>query len=232
MERCFTQVTRSLFIRLVVIRGIAKRHQHTLGSKRETNYSKSIDFRLNRSIRQCRRCSDIHSQYLYGQLYKVCCGGVYKNSQALLFNKLNCNLSQSNCDMYVFQSRRARLHSGTHLNVDFGRSVPGNTQPDPADSSDSDSDKEDIILRPALEAVTPNLEPPHHVSIVPGKGPPPEPPVDCCMSGCANCVWIQYCEELKHYFIDGTGQELAKEAIENIENPGLKMFLKVELGFI
>ena len=219
-------------MRLVVIRGIAKRHLHSLGSQRETNYSKNIDFRLQRSIRRCRRCSDIHSQYLHSQLYNVCIGSVFKNSQALLFNKLNCDLPHSNCDMYVFQSQRARLHSGTRLNADFSRSVPGNTQPDPTDSSDSDSDKEDSILRPALEAVTPNVEPPHRVSIVPGKGPPPEPPVDCCMSGCANCVWIQYCEELKHYFIDETGQELAKKAIENIENPGLKMFLKVELGFI
>ncbi|KAK7507876.1 hypothetical protein BaRGS_00000841 [Batillaria attramentaria] len=64
--------------------------------------------------------------------------------------------------------------------------------------------------------------------VVPGKGPPPEPPVDCCMSGCANCVWILYAEELKDYYSDGG--EAARQALEQIENPSLKAFLKLELG--
>ena len=237
MERCFIQVTRYL-----LIRDIARRHLHRLARQGETKNSKSFDSMLKKSSRLYRRhgsCSDIHthSQYLHGQpsdrLLKVCNSNVLKNSKALLFNKFKHSLPQSNCDImcYIFIPQRASLHSGTSLNTDCG-STPGNIQPDPTESSNSDSDREDSDLRPALEAITPNVEPPHRVSIVPGKGPPPEPPVDCCMSGCANCVWIQYCEELKHYFSDGMGQEIAKEAIENIENPGLKMFLKVELGFI
>ncbi|XP_069124130.1 oxidoreductase-like domain-containing protein 1 [Argopecten irradians] len=66
--------------------------------------------------------------------------------------------------------------------------------------------------------------------IVPGKGPPPEPPVDCCMSGCANCVWIKYAEELKDYYSDGT--ERALREIEKIDNPSLKAFIKLELSLL
>lgn len=62
-----------------------------------------------------------------------------------------------------------------------------------------------------------------------GKGPPPTPPINCCMSACTNCVWLLYAEELKTYYADG-GRS-AKEAIEEIENPSLKAFLKLELGF-
>ena len=65
------------------------------------------------------------------------------------------------------------------------------------------------------------------VKVIPGKGPPPEPPVECCMSGCANCVWILYAEELKDYYNDGG--KAAREALEQIENPSLKAFLKLEL---
>jgi hypothetical protein len=100
---------------------------------------------------------------------------------------------------------------------------------DSREGSDSDSDEH---IRPALDSVLPSVPPPTHVDIVPGKGPPPEPPVDCCMSGCANCVWIQYAEELKNYYSLDQGSKKAKEAIELIDNPGLKMFLKVELGLL
>lgn len=95
--------------------------------------------------------------------------------------------------------------------------------------NDSDSDNH---IRPALDAHTPIKPSPHYVNIVPGKGPPPEPPVDCCMSGCANCVWIQYAEELKKYFSESEGNAIMIEALEQIENPGLKMFLKMELGLL
>ncbi|OWF49462.1 Oxidoreductase-like domain-containing protein 1 [Mizuhopecten yessoensis] len=66
--------------------------------------------------------------------------------------------------------------------------------------------------------------------IVPGKGPPPEPPVECCMSGCANCVWIKYAEELKEYY--GNGIERALKEIELIDNPSLKAFIKLELSLL
>ncbi|KAH3747420.1 hypothetical protein DPMN_181846 [Dreissena polymorpha] len=67
---------------------------------------------------------------------------------------------------------------------------------------------------------------------MPGKGPPPEPPLECCMSGCANCVWITYAEELKKYFSVEDGLAKTKEAIEKIDNPSLKMFVKLELGML
>ncbi|XP_045212290.2 uncharacterized protein LOC123563516 [Mercenaria mercenaria] len=99
------------------------------------------------------------------------------------------------------------------------------------DNHDTDSDSDEHI-KPALDSVIPSIPTPTHVDIIPGKGPPPEPPVDCCMSGCANCVWIQYAEELKQYYSLEKGSEMTKKAIEQIENPGLQMFLKLELGLL
>jgi len=94
------------------------------------------------------------------------------------------------------------------------------------------NDDPDSSIRPALDAYTPIKPSPNFVNIVPGKGPPPEPPVDCCMSGCANCVWIQYAEELKQYFSANKGNTILLEALEEIDNPGLKMFLKMEMGLL
>ncbi|KAL5018037.1 hypothetical protein ScPMuIL_003759 [Solemya velum] len=68
------------------------------------------------------------------------------------------------------------------------------------------------------------------VEMVPGKGPPPEPPLDCCMSGCPSCLWINYAEELKDYYHDG--DERALSAIEKIDNVSLRTFIKLELGYL
>lgn len=68
------------------------------------------------------------------------------------------------------------------------------------------------------------------VKVVPGKGSPPDPPTTCCGTGCANCVWIVYAEELREYYKDGGEQ--AKKAIEKIDDPSLKMFIKLELGLL
>ena len=55
----------------------------------------------------------------------------------------------------------------------------------------------------------------------------PDPPTNCCMSGCANCVWITYAKELASIYRDG-GQA-AEEVIRAIEDPSLKIFLNLEL---
>lgn len=64
---------------------------------------------------------------------------------------------------------------------------------------------------------------------VEGKGrPPEEPPAGlCCMSGCANCVWLEHAQELIAYYDDGGDK--AEEALNKIKDPSLKAFLKMEL---
>ncbi|XP_046407894.1 UPF0651 protein YPL107W, mitochondrial [Ischnura elegans] len=55
----------------------------------------------------------------------------------------------------------------------------------------------------------------------------PEEPTTCCMSGCANCVWIEYAEELSKRFKDGG--EKARESIMKISDPNMRAFLLTEL---
>lgn len=56
----------------------------------------------------------------------------------------------------------------------------------------------------------------------------PEPPTTCCMSACANCVWIEYANKLNDIFRDGGGKSL--EIIEeNITDPNMKAFLIMEV---
>uniref|UniRef100_A0A8B9QUP1 Oxidoreductase-like domain-containing protein n=1 Tax=Anas platyrhynchos TaxID=8839 RepID=A0A8B9QUP1_ANAPL len=67
-------------------------------------------------------------------------------------------------------------------------------------------------------------------SETPFSAPPPdlEPPSNCCMSGCANCVWIQHVERLlRHY---GDGGERALEAVErHVRDESIKMLLRTEI---
>uniref|UniRef100_A0A8B9QZ02 Oxidoreductase-like domain-containing protein n=1 Tax=Anas platyrhynchos TaxID=8839 RepID=A0A8B9QZ02_ANAPL len=67
-------------------------------------------------------------------------------------------------------------------------------------------------------------------SETPFSAPPPdlEPPSNCCMSGCANCVWIQHVERLlRHY---GDGGERALEAVErHVQDESIKMLLRTEI---
>ncbi|KAF4517284.1 hypothetical protein B566_EDAN008618 [Ephemera danica] len=57
----------------------------------------------------------------------------------------------------------------------------------------------------------------------------PEEPTTCCMSGCANCVWIQYAEVMVARHKDGAGGDKARKAIDNIKDPMMKAFLAMEL---
>ncbi|XP_046991411.1 UPF0651 protein P31B10.02, mitochondrial isoform X1 [Schistocerca americana] len=59
----------------------------------------------------------------------------------------------------------------------------------------------------------------------------PEEPTNCCMSGCENCVWIQYAEELLKRFSDG--DEKARTTIlSKVSDPSMKSFLLTELKML
>lgn len=57
----------------------------------------------------------------------------------------------------------------------------------------------------------------------------PEPPDNCCMSGCANCVWITYAETINQMYRDG-GKTARKLILERMEDPSMKAFLTLELN--
>jgi hypothetical protein len=48
------------------------------------------------------------------------------------------------------------------------------------------------------------------------------------MSGCANCVWLEYAEKLSRYYRDG-GEEAFKKIQEKVTDPNMKAFLLHEL---
>lgn len=59
-------------------------------------------------------------------------------------------------------------------------------------------------------------------------------PVQCCGSGCNNCVWLTYAEDLLKYYGDNyyksnKGIESALKEIEKLEDENLKVFLQTEL---
>ncbi|XP_006814745.1 uncharacterized protein LOC102801896 [Saccoglossus kowalevskii] len=62
---------------------------------------------------------------------------------------------------------------------------------------------------------------------IPGRGPPPELPQHCCMSGCYNCVWIDYAEKLTEYYQDEGKHAL--EAVDKIEDMTVRAFIKMHL---
>ncbi|XP_044760667.1 uncharacterized protein LOC123318048 isoform X2 [Coccinella septempunctata] len=56
----------------------------------------------------------------------------------------------------------------------------------------------------------------------------PQEPTTCCMSGCANCVWLEYAEKMSEYFKDG-GESAIKEINERVNDANIRAFLLQEL---
>ena len=62
---------------------------------------------------------------------------------------------------------------------------------------------------------------------------PPSLPSTCCMSGCANCVWLDFAEETVNYY-EAMGEKmefttLLKQVEKNIDDPMIKAFITMEL---
>ena len=63
----------------------------------------------------------------------------------------------------------------------------------------------------------------------------PEPPAAslCCMSGCANCVWLDYADEMIKHF-EAKGEKLPPKEILDLVDKGIqdemvKAFVKMEI---
>lgn len=56
----------------------------------------------------------------------------------------------------------------------------------------------------------------------------PEEPTSCCMSGCANCVWIEYANELSKVYV-GSNEKMKEIVLSKVNDPNMKAFLMMEL---
>ncbi|CRK98111.1 CLUMA_CG011479, isoform A [Clunio marinus] len=56
----------------------------------------------------------------------------------------------------------------------------------------------------------------------------PDEPTNCCMSGCENCVWIQYAKELTDMYKD-SGETARKTILQKIKEPSMQIFIQMEL---
>lgn len=64
---------------------------------------------------------------------------------------------------------------------------------------------------------------------VSGKRPIPPDPETCCESGCVNCVWIKYANEVNSYYPPEERTEKLLAILDSVEDYNVKMFLKMEL---
>jgi len=72
--------------------------------------------------------------------------------------------------------------------------------------------------------------------------PEPPDPLSCCGSGCQNCVWIQYADDVSAYFekpkddppvgaakILNKFKAVKKEMEKHVEDPNLRSYLLMEI---
>lgn len=126
----------------------------------------------------------------------------YQRPLCLGFAVVEAVASSSNLGRLSSTCRR-KLNGGDHINPDLEKAIPASS------AADAKIVSKDEVL-------------------IPWKGPPPEAPVTCCMSGCANCVYLKYAAELLDYCADG-GEKALEAVKRDVNDDNMKAFLLLEV---